>query len=168
MEFTCQLQLKDLEKIIQATFPKYRQWLAYGVSVLLIIDTYFTCKHNNAATNFILIMICAIGIILIHTIVWRQKKKYVRLTIERLQEANTGDVIVYQYQLKDDHIDITNLNSHGHIEMRYDVFKYYKEITEYVIVMSRAQQFIIFNKDKANALDLKTFFKQKNPSLSFK
>ena len=47
----------------------------------------------------------------------------------------------------------------------YFLSKLKLETTNYVLVISKAKQYIIFNRDVAEQYDLKNFFKKKIPSI---
>ena len=60
---------------------------------------------------------------------------------------DNGFEIIYKYKFDDQFLAITNTNTNAHVDINYQHFNQYLETTNYVLVVSKAKQYIIFNKD---------------------
>ena len=143
MEIICTFKISDSNEISEAMFPKRNVYIINGGSIFILIYVLINCLQNNLATNIVLFLIVIVAIAVLQYFLYRQKKNYSHLIYERFQETNTGDI-------------------------NYQHFNQYLETTNYVLVVSKAKQYIIFNKDIAKKYELKEFFMQKNPSIRTK
>ena len=162
MEITCTFSINDSDEIAKALYPKTYTFIIRGCSLLIIFYAIFNCFQNNLATSLIIIVIAIVGIILLQLFLSKQQDKFKEIIESRFKEANKiNDEIIYHYQFNDDYILVTNKVNEGQVEIYYDDFNKYIETENYVLVMTKAKQYIIFNKDVAQKHDLKNYLKQK-------
>ena len=119
----------------------------------------YLCYQSNLVTRIALIVIAIAGIIILQFILFKQKKNFLHIIYERFQETNSTDEIIYHYKFNDQDMVIINTNTDAHVEINYNCFCQYLETTNYVLVVSKAKQYIIFNRDVAKQYDLTNFFK---------
>lgn len=168
MEIICTFKISDSNEISEVMFPKRNVYIINGGTIFILIYVLINCLQNNLATNIVLFLIVIVAIAVLQYFLYRQKKNYFHLIYERFQETNTGDKIIYKYKFDDQFLAITNTNTNAHVDINYQHFNQYLETTNYVLVVSKAKQYIIFNKDIAKKYELKEFFMQKNPSIRTK
>lgn len=168
MEIICTFKISDSNEISEVMFPKRNVYIINGGTIFILIYVLINCLQNNLATNIVLFLIVIVAIAVLQYFLYRQKKNYSYLIYERFQETNTGDKIIYKYKFEDQFLAITNTNTNAYVDINYQHFNQYLETTNYVLVVSKAKQYIIFNKDIAKKYELKEFFMQKNPSIRTK
>lgn len=165
MEITSIYKIDDSKEIADAIFPKRNIYIVHGFSIFLLIYIVYLCLQSNLVTRIVLIIIGIIGIIGLQFILFKQKKNFLHIIYERFQETNSADEIIYHYKFDDKGMVVINTNTNAHVEINYNCFCQYLETTNYVLVISKAKQYIIFNRDVAEQYDLKNFFKKKIPSI---
>ena len=165
MEIMSIYKIGESKEIADAMFPKRNIYIVHGFSIFLLIYVLYLCYQSNLVTRIALIVIAIAGIIILQFILFKQKKNFLHIIYERFQETNSTDEIIYHYKFNDQDMVIINTNTDAHVEINYNSFCQYLETTNYVLVVSKAKQYIIFNRDVAKQYDLKNFFKKKVPSI---
>lgn len=165
MEITSIYKIDESKEIADAIFPKRNIYIVHGCSIFLLVYILYLCSQSNLVTRIVLIIIAIAGIIILQFILFKQKKNFLHIIYERFQETNSADEITYHYKFNDQDLVIINTNTNARVEINYDCFCQYLETTNYVLVVSKAKQYIIFNRDIAEQYDLKNFFKKKIPAI---
>lgn len=164
----CMINIDDSDEIFDGIYSKKRQWLIHGCALLLLLLGLVQSINTNFSTSLVIMTIVFISIIVIELFLNKQTKKLRHVFKERLKENNNKDTIEYHFQFNDETCHIHNVNTQGQVDLQYTLFKKYIETTHYVVLMTQAQQFIIFNKEVAHQHDLKSFLIEKNPSIKVK
>ena len=77
------------------------------------------------------------------------------------EKSQNKELLEFSYEFKENSINIFNRVTSENYDISYDNIKKWKESKNFIIIQTKAKEFITINKDEANEKNLQEFLKDK-------
>lgn len=158
MKFETTLKSENIKEISNISLPKF---VLVICRILLILTLLLTtaCFLLNSYVNALIYLILDILIVFYPSLL---KHIIFKRTMNKINEItqNKG-IITYCYEFKENSINIINQTISANYDISYDNIKNWKESAHFFILITKARQTIVINKDEANEKNLQEFLKDK-------
>ena len=77
------------------------------------------------------------------------------------EKSQNKELLEFSYEFKENSINIFNRVTLENYDISYDNIKKWKESKNFIIIQTKAKEFITINKDEANEKNLQEFLKDK-------
>lgn len=158
MKFEIILYKKDIEEVLKRLFPKIIYIYCY---ICMIITIFFTLIiYVSEYYELTLLFLISTIYFLFYPTLFR-KIQFYRKMKKIKEKSQNKELLEFSYEFKENSINIFNRVTSENYDISYDNIKKWKESKNFIIIQTKAKEFITINKDEANEKNLQEFLKDK-------
>ncbi|WP_281628117.1 YcxB family protein [Traorella massiliensis] len=157
MKFEIILYKKDIDEILKKLSPQILPIAYYIIMIIYIILSliYYSIDYRY----FFLFLIAGI-IFGFYPTLFRKLQFYRKMQIIK-EKSQNKELLEFCYEFKENNINIFNRITSENYDISYDNIKKWKESKNFLIIQTKAKDFIAINKEEANEKNLQEFLKDK-------
>ena len=162
MKFETTVKKEDMKEITETSLNFLFKIIKMCTILLIICSTILSLssiiiEHNYGKALFH-IFYCIAFLIATFFV----SKFIIKLPIKRINELSQNKgFFEYSYEFKENSINVINHTTSATVDIRYDNIRNWKESAHFFILITKARQTIVINKDEANEKNLQEFLKDK-------
>ena len=157
MKFEIILYKKDIDEILKKLSP---QILPIAYYIIMIIYIILSLIYYSIDYRYFFLFLIA-GIIFGFYPTLFRKIQFYRKMKKIKEKSQNKELLEFSYEFKENSINIFNRVTLENYDISYDNIKKWKESKNFIIIQTKAKEFITINKDEANEKNLQEFLKDK-------
>ena len=157
MKFEIILYKKDIDEILKKLSP---QILPIAYYIIMIIYIILSLIYYSIDYRYFFLFLIA-GIIFGFYPTLFRKIQFYRKMKKIKEKSQNKELLEFSYEFKENSINIFNRVTSENYDISYDNIKKWKESKNFIIIQTKAKEFITINKDEANEKNLQEFLKDK-------
>ena len=158
MKFETILYKKDIEEVLKRFFPKIIYIYCY---ICMIITIFFTLINYVSEYYELSLIFLVFTIYFVFYPTLLKKIRFYREMKRIKEKSQNKDFLEFSYEFNENNINIFNRITSENYDISYDNIKKWKESKNFIIIQTKAKNFIAINKDEANEKNLQEFLKDK-------